>query len=145
MLEVVAKTRDGKEVNLQSEFDIGEYVEVVNTGCQYSSFATAFLYFWGNTDTINLPYNYCINNPKNNYYGGVWKVINIALHETPGLGLIYHIRNRNGDNCVIGPDGIKHLNFHKRNRNNKIMVYQIPKNEDEVKHDWSEKLYEIIK
>lgn len=145
MLEVVAKTRNGKEVNLQSEFDIGEYVEVVDTGCQYSSFAAAFLYFWGNTDTINLPFKYGVNNPKDNYYGGVWKVINIALHETPGLGLIYHIRNRNGDNCVVSRSGIKHLNFHKRNRNNKIMVYQIPKNEDEVKHDWSEKLYEIIK
>ena len=153
MCEVIAKMRDGGEVKMYSNFNIGDYVKVVDTGHQYSSYDTAFKFFWGNKERFYLPY--CANEYENesDFQSAMaripqrWKVINMAVHDFFPDTIVYHIRSIDGKNCVVGAGAIKLLNFHHRNREpiGKIMIYQLPSNGNVMKHKWTEKLYKIIK
>lgn len=142
---IVAKLNDGKEVQMYSQFNIGDYVKVVNTGHQYSSYNTAFKFFWGDTDRYYLPYigdEYEMARMPQR-----WKVINMAVPNMPPNCILYHIRSEDGKNCVVNEGAIKLMDFHHRNREpiGKLMIYQLPSNDNVIKHQWTEKLYKIIK
>ena len=125
-------------INLSPCFSIGEYVEIADRGHQYNAYTTAFKYFWGNEECYYLT--------KNNY-GEIWKIINIALHPN-GVDVLYHIRNRKGDNAVVSYGSIKRSKFHKRNRRimRDILIYQLPFNNGFVQtHNWTNKLWNFYK
>lgn len=122
-----------------SEIHIGDYVEIADTGCQYPSYTTAFMYFWGNNaSSVNLDHIQYETDK-------IWKVINMAAHPTLFRGIICHIRNRKGDNAVIALEGLRKSKFHKRNREpiEKIVISQLPHIGGVQSHDWHEKLWEI--
>ena len=116
--------------------EIGDYVTVKNNGRYYLSFGTLFRYFWGNEHTVLDLEN-----------GGIWKVINMASHT--GI-LVVHIRNRKGDNVAICIDGLKKIDFHKRNRApiSERVLATITSYSDTSEiglHTYKDKLYKIIK
>lgn len=153
MGEVIAKLCDGKEVQMYSKFNIGDYVKVVHTGHQYSSYNTAFKFFWGDTDRYNLPYS--VGEYENDvaFQAAMarmpqrWKIINMAVHDMSPDIILYHIRSEDGKNCVVSAGAIKLIDFHHRNREpiGKLMIYQLPWNGNVMKHKWTDKLYKIIK
>ncbi len=152
MGEVIAKLRD-KEVTMYSKFNIGDYVKVVNTGHQYSSYNTAFEFFWGTTERFYLPYSVGEYENESDFQAAMaripqrWKVINMAVHDFSPDVILYHIRSEEGKNCVVNDGAIELIDFHHRNREHvsKIMIYQLPANGRVMKHKWTEKLYKIIK
>ena len=153
MGEVIAKLRD-KEVTMYSKFNIGDYVKVVNTGHQYSSYDTAFKFFWGNKERFYLPY-YGVDEyeSESDFQAAMaripqrWKVINMVVHDMSPDIILYHIRSEDGKNCVVNSGAIELIDFHHRNREHvgKIMIYQLPSNGRVMKHKWTDKLYKIIK
>jgi hypothetical protein len=153
MGEVIAKLCDGKEVQMYSKFNIGDYVKVVHTGHQYSSYNTAFKFFWGDTDRYKLPYS--VGEYENDvaFQAAMarmpqrWKIINMAVHDMSPDIILYHIRSEDGKNCVVSAGAIKLIDFHHRNREpiGKLMIYQLPLNGNVMKHKWTDKLYKIIK
>ena len=141
---IVAKLHDGKEVTLYPKFNIGDYVEVINSGYQYPAYSNAFIYFWGNTETYNFPYgaDYEVRKgetPK------LWKIINMAIHESYRTTVLYHIRSIDGKNCVVGEEALKLADYHYRDRTpiHKRIIYQLRINP--TPHEWKEKLYKIKK
>ena len=143
---IIAKLHDGKEVQMYSKFNIGDYVKVVHTGHQYSSYNTAFKFFWGDTDRYYLPYGADYEEKKRDMPTR-WKVINMAVHDMSPDIILYHIRSEDGKNCVVNSGAIELIDFHHRNREHvgKIMIYQLPANGRVMKHKWTDKLYKIIK
>lgn len=121
-------------IDTHSDIWIGDYVEVLNGKYQYSTYTTAFKYFWGDERSTNL------SDVKDN----VWKVINMACHSGFYNSILVHIRNRKGDNVVIGLGGLVKSKFHSKNREpiNDVVIYQLPYIGDVVPHDWHEKLWD---
>lgn len=153
MGEVIVKLRD-KEVTMYSKFNIGDYVKVVDGGHQYSSYDTAFEFFWGNKERFYLPYSGADEYENESDFQAAmaripqrWKVINMAVHDLSPHVILYHIRSEDGKNCVVNDGAIELIDFHHRNREHvsKIMIYQLPLNGRVMKHQWTEKLYKIIK
>lgn len=152
MGKVIAKLHD-KEVTMYSKFNIGDYVKVVDTGHQYSSYDTAFEFFWGNKERFYLPYNADEYENESDFQAAMaripqrWKVINMVVHDLSSDIILYHIRSEDGKNCVVNDYAIELINFHRRNREHvgKIMIYQLPTNGKVMKHKWTDKLYKIIK
>ena len=144
---IIAKLHDGKEVQMYSKFNIGDYVKVVHTGHQYSSYVTAFKFFWGDTKRYYLPYGGTNYEERKRDMPTRWKIINMAVHETYENIILYHIRSVDGKNCVVSEGAIELMDFHHRNREpiGKLMIYQLPLNGNVMKHKWTEKLYKIIK
>lgn len=136
MSKVIAKLVNGLEKKLETKFEIGEYVEVIKPEHQYSSYGQAFNYFWGNLRNYHIPYSYG-ERPS------IWKIINMALHPSNGK-IIYHIRTIDGKNAVVSGDGLRKIDYHKRNRNNiyPIMIYQLCVKS--MPHSWKEKLYKVL-
>jgi hypothetical protein len=128
-------------------------VKVVDTGHQYSSYDTAFKFFWGNKERFYLPYS--VGEYENDiaYQAAMarmpqrWKIINMAVHDLSPDTILYHIRSEDGKNCVVKDEAIELIDFHRRNREHvsKIMIYQLPTNGRVMKHKWTDKLYKIIK
>lgn len=133
---ILMKLNDKRIVPIISEFCIGEYVKIIDTGCQYSTYDAAFLYFWGDKKNV-----YLNEHSKEQY----WKIINMAVHcSMPRI--IYHIRNCKGENAVIGGDGIESVTFHKRNRNTcrSIVIEKLPLSSASTqKHNWKDKLWDF--
>lgn len=152
MGEVIAKLRD-KEVTMYSKFNIGDYVKVVDTGHQYSSYDAAFKFFWGNKERFYLPYSVGEYESESDFQAAMaripqrWKVINMVVHDMSPDIILYHIRSEDGKNCVVNSGAIELIDFHHRNREHvgKIMIYQLPSNGRVMKHKWTDKLYKIIK
>ena len=47
MIHVVCKLGNEKTLHTNSKYGIGDYVEIVDGGHQYSSYTDAYKYFWG--------------------------------------------------------------------------------------------------
>jgi len=141
---IVARLHGGKEVTLYSEFNIGDYVEVINSGYQYPAYSNAFIYFWGNTETYNIPWG-LRDEDKIEETPKLWKIINMAIHESYRTTILYHIRSRDGKNCVVGEEALKLADYHYRDRTpiHKRIIYQLCNNP--TPHEWKEKLYKIKK
>lgn len=122
---------------ISSKFEIGDYVKVVDSGHQYSTYTDAFKYFWGDSNNYYIPSN------KSKF---IWKIINMAIHPSDG-NILYHIRTCDGKNAVVNEQAITHSNFHKRNRCHlhTIVLHQLPMLGDSKSHKWTAKLYKILK
>ena len=133
MSNITVKLVDGEEIKLETKFEIGDYVNIVYPGCQYSRYDKAFKYFWGNDKNY---YILCADST-------IWKVINMAFHPSNGK-IIYHIRTVDGKNAVVSGGALKKIEYHKRNRKNihPIMIYQLCINP--MPHSWKEKLYKVL-
>lgn len=136
MSKVIAKLVDGKEIEKDTPFNIGDFVKVTDSWHQYSAYRDAFNYFWGNNKAYYLPYE-GKDTPK------IWKIINMALHPSNGK-ILYHIRTIDGKNAVVNGSALKKIEYHKRNRKNihPIMIYQLCINP--MPHSWKEKLYKVL-
>lgn len=137
MQRVHAKMMDNRFLTILTDFNIGDYVKVVESGHQYSAFTNAFIYFWGNIKCHHLT-----EEDKKAH----WKVINMALHPN-GVTVLYHIRDVSGKNVVVNSCAIKRDNFHKRNRTNikEMVIYQIPTSTSITQeHTWKDKLWEYV-
>lgn len=137
MSYIVYRNKYGDLQPIRSKFEIGDYVKVVDSGHQYSTYTDAFKYFWGDSK------NYYIfsNNTK-----FIWKIINMAVHPSDG-NILYHIRTCDGKNAVVNEQAITLSNFHKRNRCHlhTIVLHQLRTLGDSKSHKWTEKLYKILK
>ena len=158
MPKYICKLNNGKTKEVFPICNIGDYVEVVDPGHQYTTYQDAFDYFWGGAAPYKIPYDDpCA--PK------VWKVINMVCHCDRDAVILYHIRTVDGKNALVNRGAIRPLHRHERNRMHvhDIMIYQLPsmpylrskeKCEENssmldddgniIKHDWKEKLYEIL-
>lgn len=135
---VHVKTNHNSIVTINVKLCIGDYVTIKHAGCQYCSYTTAFQYFWGDNISRVNAHNFSKDNV-------IWKIINIVLHGSDSNRIICHIRNRKGDNVVIGMDGLELAKFHKRNRESikPIIIYQLPYMGEVMPHDWHEKLWDF--
>jgi len=133
-MDVYIKFINGKIEKTHSRFNIGDYVNIKDARYQYNAFTKAFKYFWGNEKV-----KYLSSENKE-----IWKIINIAAHPFYNCCLIYYIRNIKGENAIIGGDGLKKINYHKRNRENikNIIVYEIPMFITKT-HNWNDKLWDF--
>lgn len=136
-MEIYVKANDSKLTIVYVNFCIGDYVHVSDIGHQYTSYTRAFKYFWGDTPNVDLHNVVKTDN--------LWKIINMTAHGSNYNNILCHIRNRKGDNAVIGIDGLKLSNFHKRNRRpiKPIIIYQLPNIGNVTTHDWHEKLWDF--
>ena len=134
---IYAKTSKGI-IGINIKLSIGDYVHIKDAGCQYCSYTTAFQYFWG--DSLSRRNLHDIDKNDN-----IWKIINMVVHGSDWNKVICHIRNRKGDNAVIGIDGLELANFHKRNREpiKSFLIYQLPFIGDSTSHDWHDKLWDF--
>ena len=114
---------------------IGDYVDIVHPGHHYKTYIGAFEYFGKNLIWHSLTEEDC-SEP--------WKIINIALHENHTT-ILYHIRNRKGENAVVNCSAFIRSNFHKKNRENikNIIIYQILERSEQNQHNWMEKLWDF--
>lgn len=130
-------TNNNKIVLNNIPFCIGDYVMVTDAGCQYPTYHKAYRYFWGNNECVNL--HESLKKGDN-----VWKIMNMAAHGNNYTKMLYHIRNRRGENAVIGGNGILNLKFHRKNRNHvhEVVIYQIPQYSEVVPHEWDDKLWD---
>ena len=144
---IYAKTSKGI-IGINIKLSIGDYVHIKDAGCQYCSYTTAFQYFWGdilprrNLHDFDLSRRNLHDIDKNDK---IWKIINMVVHGSDWNKVICHIRNRKGDNAVIGIDGLELANFHKRNREpiKSFLIYQLPFIGDSMPHDWHDKLWDF--
>ena len=137
-MRIYAKTSKGI-IGINIKLSIGDYVHIKDAGCQYSSYTNAFQYFWG--DSLSRRNLHDIDKNDN-----IWKIINMVVHGNNCDMVICHIRNRKGDNAVIGIDGLELANFHKRNREpiKSFLIYQLPFfSGDSILHDWHDKLWDF--
>ena len=144
MVKIIARTISGKIIEgLESPFTIGDHVRVVDGGRQYSTYYEAFIYFWGNKERYYLPWE-GQNKDKIGEMPKTWKIINMAVHEVDNI-IIYHIRSRDGKNCVVNGKGIELTNFHNHNRVlfDCLEIYKLPLDGRVTPHEWTEKLYKI--
>jgi hypothetical protein len=132
---IIGELTDGRKVHLISNFMIGDYVEIENSGHQYELYKNAFQYFWGDEHTFKLSMN--VSCPK------IWKIINMAIHECSYTTILYHIRTVDGKNSVVNAKALKESSFHKKDRTHlrPLVIFQIPKESENVKHNWKEKLF----
>ena len=144
MIKIIARTISGEIIEgLESPFSIGDHVRVVDGGKQYSTYYEAFIYFWGNKERYYLPWE-GQNKDEIGEMPKTWKIINMAVHEVGNI-IIYHIRSRDGKNCVVNGKGIELTNSHNRNRAlfDCLEIYKLPLNGRVTPHEWTEKLYKI--
>lgn len=137
MSYIVYRNKYGDLQPINSKFEIGDYVEVVDSGHQYSTYTDAFKYFWGDSKNYYIPSN------KSKF---IWKIINMAVHPNDG-NILYHIRTCDGKNAVVNEQAITLSNFHKRNRCHlhTIVLHQLPMDGNSKPHKWTEKLYKNLK
>ena len=137
MSYIVYRNKYGDLQPISSKFEIGDYVEVMDAGHQYSTYTDAFRYFWGNDRNYYIPYH------KSKF---IWKIINMAIHPNDG-NILYHIRTSDGKNAVVNEQAITLSNFHKRNRCHlhTIVLHQLQTLGDSKSHKWTEKLYKNLK
>jgi len=141
-MELIIKLHNGRFEKINTNYHIGDYVKIWYSGYQYPSYATAFQYFWGTYVTTDLE--------KNELVEDTWKIMNFSVHadySSLHTSLLIHIRNRKGDNVVISENGIRPLNFHKRNREpiHTMVIYPIPKSmmkAEDLHHTWKSKLWD---
>jgi hypothetical protein len=124
---------------INSEFEIGDYVKVIDPGHQYSTYTDAFKYFWGDSNNYYIPWD-------TTCHEFIWKIINMAVHPSENI-VLYHIRTCDGKNAVVNGQAITLSNYHKRNRTHlhTIVLHQLSMNGNSKPHKWTEKLYEILK
>ena len=72
-----------REVLVESDIYIGDYVIVEEPGYQYGGYTQAFKYFWGNSFTVDF---YKV--PKTDR---IWKVINMVAHSSHIDQILCHI------------------------------------------------------
>ena len=133
MIDIKAQKNDGNVLIISSKFWVGDIVKIECPGYYYPNHITAFNYFWGTTKSLHkLDELY-------DREGQSWKIINIALNTTFTSELIYHIRNLQGENIVIGEGGLKMLIPNKNKPTSQVTVFQV----NEIKHSWKEKLYKL--
>ena len=156
MPKYICKLNNGKTKEVFPICNIGDYVEVVGPGHQYTTYQDAFDYFWGGAAPYHIPYD-----DDDEERPKVWKVINMACHYRDAV-VLYHIRTVDGKSALVDNRAIRPLHRHERNRMHvhDIMIYQLPprpylRSEENssmldddgniIKHGWKEKLYEILK
>lgn len=132
------KLNNGKIKEINNLFNVGDYVYIIETGQQYSTYTTAFCYFFGEGKS-------CYLESKKEKELKVWKVINIAVHGGFENDILYHIRNCEGKNVVIHQDGLELAPFHNRNRTciKEKLIFQIPPSGNYISNNWRDKLWDF--
>lgn len=121
-MKIIGNLNNGKkEVFLNQEVCIGDIVKVTDGGRQYSTYKTAYEYFWGNVERYRIPYGGIWDDvlnrhiPENGNDTNVtlselenrWIVANMAVHHQSPHILLLHLRSRDFKNCVVGIEGVK--------------------------------------
>ena len=121
-MKIIGNLNNGKkEVFLNQEVCIGDIVKVTDGGRQYSTYKTAYEYFWGNPEHYRIPYSgiwderLCCYIPEYGKDTNVdlsqlenrWIVANMAVHHSSPHILLLHLRSRDFKNCVVGIEGVK--------------------------------------
>ena len=121
-MKIIGNLNDGKKrVYSNQKVCIGDIVKITDGGNQYSTYDSAYNFFWGNTERYRVPYggiwddglNYYI--PENGNDTNVtlselenrWIVASMAVHDTHPEYILLHLRSRDFKNCVIGIEGVK--------------------------------------
>lgn len=94
------------------DFTVGDIVNVINPGAQYSHWDELNLFVLGRDTAYRIPYVYGENGvimPKNSEVLKKWKVVNVikAKNFYTGEMIVYHIRDKEGHDSFIGPKGLK--------------------------------------
>ena len=145
MVYIVCKLLgSGKTLHMNSKYGIGDYVEIVDGGHQYSSYVAAYQYFWGDIERYYIDYSFD-NGKPHKIVPKYWKIINMAL-DPSGRTILYHIRTIDGKNSVVNEGAIKLSNFHRRNRIpiGDVKINQLPFNGNVMPHKWTDKLYKVL-
>ena len=104
-MKIIGHLVNGRTKEYESNVCIGDIVKITNAGKQYTTYRSAFTYFWGDKEPFNVPYEY--TSPTLENRENLWMVVNIGVHTDNTNILVLHLRSRDFKNCVIGYGGVK--------------------------------------
>ena len=128
-MNIIGKLNNGAfRIFQNKKVCIGDIVKITDGGEQYSTYTTAYRYFWGNEQRYSVPYsfnNHCGDtNVTLNDIENRWIVANMAVHDAFKDEIILHLRSRDFKNCVVSIHGVRVVKPIKR-RPLEIKIEQI--------------------
>lgn len=105
------KYSSGEIGKVKAPFTIGDIVNVIDPGYQYTSHRSLFCFFWGNDTTYHIPYRwneeeYTLSIAPSEKYKQ-WKIVNAAFYGGRPIAYRYHIRDKEGHNAVVNEKALK--------------------------------------
>lgn len=116
MVEIICKYPNGTTRKRKACYTIGDIVQVVKPGNQYTTYRTMNKHFFGSTTgNYHIPYEVIASTDRDMMFDEIvptpserwkqWKVANGAVNRFNEV--IYHIRDKNGNNSVVDAGALK--------------------------------------
>ena len=136
-MKIIGHLANGGTITYKDDVCIGDIVEIMDGGNQYTTFQKAYDYFgFGKAKPFYIKYKYdniegrkrTKSNVKLENRRNEWIVVNMAVHFDYHDQVVLHLRSRDFQNCVVGVEGVRVIRPIKK-RPEALDINEIPKND----------------